>query len=58
MESAIENLYKTVGNQYENVSFLLVIILLLANAQEKSVNIWKLNMRAVVDFSGHEGAEI
>jgi hypothetical protein len=35
MESAIENLYKTVGNQYENVSFLLVIILLLANAQEK-----------------------
>jgi len=60
MESAIQNLYKTAENRYENVFFFLTCHYSLASDRSAKVpfNIWKLNTGAVVDFTCHEGLEI
>jgi len=59
MESAIQNLYKTAENQYENVFFLTCHYSLASDRSGKvPFNIWKLNTGAVVDFTCHEGVEI
>ena len=58
MESAIQNLYKTAENQYENVFLTCHYSLASDRSGKVPFNIWKLNTGAVVDFTCHEGVEI